>query len=78
MQALAAELGLGLPQMSLAPLRDAAAAAAAPTLVLAPPACLEHRTAPEPILRGGPDPPPENVRRLLVLTDPGVCRSPEL
>ena len=57
-------------RMSLTPPR--VGAATAPTLVLAPPACLRHRTAPEPILRGGPDVPPENVRRLIVLTDPGV------
>jgi hypothetical protein len=42
------------------------------TLVLAPPACHAHRTVPEPIVRGGPDPPPENVRRLHVLTSPGA------
>ena len=42
-----------------------------PTLILAPPACLEHRTVAEPILRGE-DVPPENVRRLHVLTDEGT------
>ena len=42
-----------------------------PTLLAAPPACREHRTAPEPIARGA-DVPPENVRRLHVLTDPGT------
>ena len=41
------------------------------TLVLAPPACEAHRTVPEPIVRGGSDLPPENVRRLHVLTSPG-------
>lgn len=42
------------------------------TLLLAPPECLHHHTAPWPIVRGGPDPPPENVNRLTVLTKPGV------
>ena len=41
------------------------------TLVLAPPACEAHRTVPEPIVRGGSDLPPENVRRLHVLTSLG-------
>lgn len=41
------------------------------TLILAPPQCLEHHTCPEPIVRGGADPPPENVNRLRVLTTPG-------
>ena len=44
------------------------------TLVVAPPACREHRTAPEPLTRGAEDIPPENVRRLHVLTDPGTSR----
>ena len=44
------------------------------TLVVAPPACREHRTAPEPLTRGAEDIPPENVRRLHVLTDPGSSR----
>lgn len=38
--------------------------------MVAPPACREHRTAPEPLVRGA-DIPPENVRRLHVLTDAG-------
>jgi ankyrin repeat protein len=42
------------------------------TLVLAPPECLEHHTAPWPFVRGGADPPPENVNRLVVLTRPGT------
>lgn len=42
------------------------------TLVIAPEECLAHRTAPEPIVRGGPDAPPENVNRLHVLTHPGA------
>ena len=42
------------------------------TLVLAPEECLLHYTAPEPIARTGPPPPPENVERLKVLTREGV------
>lgn len=42
------------------------------TLLLAPPECLQHHTVAWPIIRGGPDPPPENVNRLTVLTQPGV------
>jgi hypothetical protein len=42
-----------------------------PTLVVAPAECFSHRTCPEPIVRDGPDVPPENVNRLKVLTDPG-------
>ncbi len=42
-----------------------------PTLVVAPADCFSHRTCPEPIVRDGPDIPPENVNRLKVLTDPG-------
>ena len=42
-----------------------------PTMVFAPHACLLHRTALEPIVRGA-DVPPENVNRLHVLTDPGT------
>lgn len=41
------------------------------TLVLAPDECLLHLTAPEPMQRGAPSPPPENVERLRVLTHPG-------
>ena len=41
------------------------------TLVLAPDECLLHFTAPEP-LRSNSKPPPENVERLRVLTNPGV------
>ena len=41
------------------------------TLLSAPPACRQHRTAPEPIVRGT-DIPPENVKRLHVLTDLGI------
>lgn len=44
------------------------------TLIVAPPQCLGHVTCPDPIRRGGPDPPPENVDRLRVLTTPGVLR----
>ncbi|KAL0037126.1 hypothetical protein WJX79_001631 [Trebouxia sp. C0005] len=50
-----------------------------PTLVVAPAECFGHRTCPEPIVRDGPDIPPENVNRLKVLTDPatGILRSSE-
>lgn len=42
------------------------------TLILAPRACREHRTAPEPLTRDAwGHMPPENVCRLHVLTDPG-------
>ena len=42
------------------------------TLILAPRACKEHRTAPEPLTRDAwGHMPPENVCRLHVLTDPG-------
>ena len=44
---------------------------AQPTLIIAPAECYSHHTCPEPIVRGGPDIPPENVNRLKVLTDPG-------
>jgi acetoin utilization deacetylase AcuC-like enzyme/ankyrin repeat protein len=40
------------------------------TLILAPPECLHHHTAPWPIVRGE-SPPPENVNRLTVLIKPG-------
>jgi acetoin utilization deacetylase AcuC-like enzyme/ankyrin repeat protein len=43
-----------------------------PSLVVAPPECLDHHTTVWPIVRGGPDPPPENVHRLTVLTKPGA------
>ena len=41
------------------------------TIVLAPPECHEHKTSTEPVVRGGREPPPENVHRLHVLTDSG-------
>lgn len=41
------------------------------TIVLAPPECHEHKTSPEPVVRGGREAPPENVHRLHVLTDSG-------
>ena len=41
------------------------------TLILAPTECLSHHTAPWPIVRGD-SPPPENVNRITVLTEPGV------
>ncbi|EFJ43924.1 hypothetical protein VOLCADRAFT_118904 [Volvox carteri f. nagariensis] len=42
------------------------------TLLLAPAECLLHRTAPEPIERSDAEPPPENVNRLHVLTQPAT------
>ena len=42
-----------------------------PTLLVAPADCYSHKTCPEPITRGGQEPPPENVHRLKVLTHPG-------
>ena len=42
-----------------------------PTLLVAPGECYSHKTCPEPITRGGQEPPPENVNRLTVLTHPG-------
>jgi ankyrin repeat protein len=39
------------------------------TLIVAPPECLNHHTAPWPIARDDDPPPPENVKRLVVLTD---------
>ena len=50
---------------------EAAEGAPPATLVVAPDACLQHHTCPEPLTRATPDVPPENVQRLLVLTDPG-------
>ena len=41
------------------------------TVIVAPAECHSHRTCPEPITRDGPEPPPENVNRLKVLTNPG-------
>ncbi len=49
-----------------------AAGAGPATLVIAPDECLLHRTCPEPIVRGRVEPPPDNVLRLRVLTDPGA------
>jgi acetoin utilization deacetylase AcuC-like enzyme/ankyrin repeat protein len=48
------------------------------TLILAPPACSEHHTAPL-LARGAPDPPPENERRLDALLNPtaGALRASE-
>ncbi len=42
------------------------------TRIFAPAECRQHLTATEPIRRGGPQPPPENVNRLRVLTNEGV------
>ena len=46
-----------------------------PTLLVAPAACYNHKTCPEPITRDGSDIPPENVKRLRVLTHPGKALS---
>ncbi|KXZ48263.1 hypothetical protein GPECTOR_29g41 [Gonium pectorale] len=43
---------------------------AAPTLLLAPDECLLHRTAPEPIVRSAPEPPPENARNAFCAVRP--------
>ncbi|KAL6778893.1 HDA10 [Auxenochlorella protothecoides x Auxenochlorella symbiontica] len=63
---------------------SAARAAGAPgpppqTLVLAPPECWQHHTAPWPRARASPEPPPENVGRLAALTHPtlGALRGAE-
>jgi acetoin utilization deacetylase AcuC-like enzyme/ankyrin repeat protein len=42
------------------------------TLIVAPPECLEHYTAPWPMSRDDDAPPPENVNRLHVLTNPEI------
>lgn len=59
--------------------------AAGSTLLVCPPECHLHRTCVEPILRGGEEPPPDNVNRLNVLTAAGqapglipCCISPVL
>jgi ribosomal subunit interface protein len=44
----------------------------AKTLIVAPPECLRHYTAPYPHERDDDPPPPENVNRLRVLTDSEV------
>ena len=41
------------------------------TMVIAPQECHQHMTGPLPVVRGGQEPPPENVKRLHVLTDSG-------
>lgn len=48
------------------------------TMILCHELCILHRTCP-PIRRDSPEPPPENVRRLQVLTDPdtGILRTGE-
>jgi len=78
---LAAALEAGAGGAALAATGDAGApppSPAATTLVIAPHACTLHRTAPEPITRDGPEPPPENVRRLAVIAhrSHGLLRSP--
>ena len=67
--ALAAQLAGALPAVAAS---GQQAAQQRSTLLVAPPHCLRHLTCPEPIVRGGQDPPPENVNRLRVLTTQGV------
>ncbi len=45
------------------------------TLLVAPDECHLHNTCPFPILRGSRPPPPENIKRLHVLTDSGKPHS---
>ena len=79
--ALAAALASGSGGPALAAAGDAGAPPPSPsstTLIIAPDACAAHRTAPNPITRAGPDPPPENVHRLTVISHPslGLLRCP--
>jgi hypothetical protein len=70
-------VALGAEEQPAAAAASGSTSAAAPggavgaTLLLAPEECFLHRTAPEPLRRGGPEPPPENINRLHVLTRPG-------
>ena len=68
---LCGQLGVAAPEKALP-------VAQPPTLVLAPPLCMRHRTA-ESTARRAPSPPPENVDRLSVLLQPriGVLRAAE-
>jgi hypothetical protein len=78
-QHLAAALARGVPDGALPAGdfgSDGVGGVGGGTLVLAPAECVAHRTAPEPIARGGPDPPPENVNRLHVLTHAGARAAP--
>ena len=62
----------GQPAAVVASASTQAVPAPAPVLVIAPEECWLHRTAPEPLVRGGLEaPPPENVGRLRVLMTPG-------
>eukprot|EP00887_Chlorella_sp_A99_P002366 scaffold10.g2366.t1 len=72
--ALAAALQAGAAATAALAEQETAAAEAPRTLLLAPPECLNHHTCP-PIVRGGPDHPPENVDRLMVLTKPQASPS---
>lgn len=49
----------------------AALSAGKRTLLYAPHECMEHFTSPQPVVRGAPEPPPENIERLAVLADKG-------
>lgn len=65
----------GLSAKDLARKRGGAggkASISAKTLIVAPPECLQHYTAPYPHERDDEPPPPENVNRLRVLTDSEV------
>ena len=48
------------------------------TIVVAPQECHQHITAPLPMVRGGQEPPPEQINRLHVLTDSGKHLLPEV
>ncbi|KAK2080039.1 hypothetical protein QBZ16_002435 [Prototheca wickerhamii] len=54
-------------------------ATTAQTLIVAPPECWAHHSAPWPRSRAAPEPPPENVGRLAALADPllGALRGRE-
>ena len=67
------------PSSSRLRLLAGAADESARTVIVAPPACLDHRTCAEPITRSSNDVPPENSNRLRVLTTEGrgILRSTE-
>lgn len=52
--------------------KDGGGKSSGKTLIVAPPECLRHYTAPYPHSRDDDPPPPENVNRLKVLTDSEV------
>ena len=81
----ASDIALRRGHMSIVDLLDGTGSVrAAPmkkpqTIIYAPPECLNHHTAPEPIHRAS-DLPPENVNRLHVLTHPehGILRTTDM